>query len=111
MRGFPFSDDVETFLQAHRINFVVEQNRDAQLRSLLIMETGVEKTRLRSILHYNGMPIPASYVYDGVASVITPERPAAELVAAGRGWESRLHDVHAQSPRSRSRRCRRTRSA
>ncbi|HEX2791694.1 MAG TPA: 2-oxoacid:acceptor oxidoreductase subunit alpha [Steroidobacteraceae bacterium] len=80
VRGFPFSDDVEPFLQAHRINFVVEQNRDAQLRSLLIMETGVEKTRLRSILHYNGMPIPASYVYDGVAAWVTPERPAAQLV-------------------------------
>jgi 2-oxoglutarate ferredoxin oxidoreductase subunit alpha len=80
VRGFPFSDDVEPFVQSHRINFVVEQNRDAQLRSLLIMETGVEKTRLRSILHYNGMPIPASYVYDGVAAVITPERPAAQLV-------------------------------
>jgi 2-oxoglutarate ferredoxin oxidoreductase subunit alpha len=80
VRGFPFSDDVEPFLQSHRINFVVEQNRDAQLRSLLIMETGVEKTRLRSILHYNGMPIPASYVYDGVAAVITPERPKAQLV-------------------------------
>jgi len=80
VRGFPFSDDVEPFLQSHRINFVVEQNRDAQLRSLLIMETGVEKTRLRSILHYNGMPIPASYVYDGVAAVITPEQPKAQLV-------------------------------
>jgi 2-oxoglutarate/2-oxoacid ferredoxin oxidoreductase subunit alpha len=80
VRGFPFSDDVEPFLQSHRINFVVEQNRDAQLRSLLILETGVEKTRLRSILHYNGMPIPASYVYDGVAAMITPERPAAQLV-------------------------------
>jgi 2-oxoglutarate ferredoxin oxidoreductase subunit alpha len=80
VRGFPFNDDVEPFLQSHRINFVVEQNRDAQLRSLLILETGVEKTRLRSILHYNGMPIPASYVYDGVASWITPERPAAQLV-------------------------------
>jgi 2-oxoglutarate ferredoxin oxidoreductase subunit alpha len=80
VRGFPFSDDVEPFLQSHRINFVVEQNRDAQLRSLLIVETGVEKTRLRSILHYNGMPIPASYVYDGVAAMITPERPAAQLV-------------------------------
>jgi len=80
VRGFPFSDDVEPFLQSHRLNFVVEQNRDAQLRSLLIMETGVDKSRLRSILHYNGMPLPASYVYDRVAAVITPERPAAQLV-------------------------------
>jgi 2-oxoglutarate ferredoxin oxidoreductase subunit alpha len=81
IRGFPFGDEVEQFLQAHRINFVVEQNRDAQLRSLLMLETGVEKTRLRSILHYNGMPIPARYVYDGVAAVIAPNRPAAQLVS------------------------------
>jgi 2-oxoglutarate/2-oxoacid ferredoxin oxidoreductase subunit alpha len=60
--------------------FVVEQNRDAQLRSLLILETGVDKSRLRSILHYNGLPIPASYVTEGVAAVIAPARPAAQLV-------------------------------
>jgi 2-oxoglutarate ferredoxin oxidoreductase subunit alpha len=81
IRGFPFGEEVESFLMAHRLNFVVEQNRDAQLRSLLTLETGVEKTRLRSILHYNGMPIPAGYVYDGVAGVITPNRPAAQLVS------------------------------
>jgi len=80
VRGFPFGDEVEQFLQAHRIIFVVEQNRDAQLRSLLILETGVDKSRLRSILHYNGMPISAGYVADGVAAVITPQRPAAQLV-------------------------------
>ncbi len=80
VRAFPFGDEVEQFLQSHRINFVVEQNRDAQLRSLLIMETGVEKTRLRSVLHYNGMPIPASYVFDGVMSVVVPQRPIAQRV-------------------------------
>jgi 2-oxoglutarate ferredoxin oxidoreductase subunit alpha len=80
IRAFPFGDEVDQFLQSHRINFVVEQNRDAQLRSLLIMETGVEKTRLRSILHYNGMPIPASYVFDGVMSVVVPQRPVAQRV-------------------------------
>ena len=80
IRAFPFNDEVEQFLQSHKINFVVEQNRDAQLRSMLIMETGVEKTRLRSILHYNGMPIPASYVFDGVMSVVVPQRPIAQRV-------------------------------
>jgi 2-oxoglutarate ferredoxin oxidoreductase subunit alpha len=80
VRGFPFGEEVEQFMQSHRINFVVEQNRDAQLRSLLIMETGVEKTRLRSILHYNGMPIPAKYVVDGVMAVVSPQRAAAQLV-------------------------------
>jgi 2-oxoglutarate ferredoxin oxidoreductase subunit alpha len=81
IRAFPFGDEVEQFLQAHQTSFVIEQNRDAQLRTLLTLETGVEKSRLRSILHYNGMPIPASYVYDGVAAVITPNRPAAQLVS------------------------------
>jgi len=81
IRAFPFGEEVEAFLQAHSVNFVVEQNRDAQLRSLLTLETGIEKSRLRSILHYNGMPIPASCVYDGVAGVITSSRPAAQLVS------------------------------
>jgi 2-oxoglutarate ferredoxin oxidoreductase subunit alpha len=80
LRGFPFSEEVEPFIQAHRLVFVVEQNRDAQLRSLLLTETGVDRARLRSILHYNGMPIPASYVVDGVAAVISPARPTAQLV-------------------------------
>ena len=41
VRGFPFGDDVREFLESHEINFVVEQNRDGQLRSLLTLETGV----------------------------------------------------------------------
>jgi 2-oxoglutarate ferredoxin oxidoreductase subunit alpha len=80
VRGFPFGEEVEHFLQSHRLIFVVEQNRDAQLRSLLTLETGVDKSRLRSVLHYNGMPIPASYIADGVAAVVAPSRPAAQLV-------------------------------
>ncbi len=80
IRGFPFGEEVERFLAAHRTIFVVEQNRDAQLRSLLLLETGVERTRMRSILHYNGLPIPASYVVDGVAAVIAPARPTAQRV-------------------------------
>jgi 2-oxoglutarate/2-oxoacid ferredoxin oxidoreductase subunit alpha len=80
VRSFPFGEEVERFLSAHRMVFVVEQNRDAQLRSLLLLETGVERGRLRSILHYNGLPIPASYVVDGVAAVIAPARPSAQRV-------------------------------
>ena len=52
VRGFPFDAAVEAFLAEHDINFVVEQNRDAQLRSLLILETNVSKDRLRSCLLY-----------------------------------------------------------
>jgi 2-oxoglutarate ferredoxin oxidoreductase subunit alpha len=81
VRGFPFGEEVEQFLNAHQLNFIVEQNRDAQLRSLLTLETGVAKNRMRSILHYNGLPLAASYVVDGVmAAVQDHSRPAAQLV-------------------------------
>jgi 2-oxoglutarate ferredoxin oxidoreductase subunit alpha len=81
VRGFPFGEEVEQFLNAHQLNFIVEQNRDAQLRSLLTLETGVAKNRMRSILHYNGLPLAASYVVDGVmAAVQDHARPAAQLV-------------------------------
>ncbi|HVC00832.1 MAG TPA: 2-oxoacid:acceptor oxidoreductase subunit alpha [Steroidobacteraceae bacterium] len=80
VRAFPFGEEVQRFLAEHRLNFVVEQNRDAQLRTLLMMETAVERTRLRSILHYNGMPMPASCVIDGILAVIASDRAAARLV-------------------------------
>ena len=54
IRSFPFTEDVEKFLAAHELLFVVEQNRDAQLRSLLTLETAVDKSKLRSLLHYSG---------------------------------------------------------
>ncbi|MFL6550327.1 MAG: 2-oxoacid:acceptor oxidoreductase subunit alpha [Povalibacter sp.] len=66
IRAFPFGQDVERFLASHSIIFVVEQNRDAQLRSLLTLETAVEKSVLRSILHYSGLPISSSAIVEGV---------------------------------------------
>jgi 2-oxoglutarate ferredoxin oxidoreductase subunit alpha len=81
VRGFPFGEEVEQFLNAHELNFVVEQNRDAQLRALLTLETGVSKTRMRSILHYNGLPLAANYVIDGIMAAVQEQaRPAAQLV-------------------------------
>jgi 2-oxoglutarate ferredoxin oxidoreductase subunit alpha len=66
VRGFPFSEDVARFLESHEITFVVEQNRDAQLRSLLLLETGVPAARLQSILYYGGFPMSAHHVIAGV---------------------------------------------
>ncbi len=66
IRSFPFGQEVEKFLATHPLLFVVEQNRDAQLRSLLTLETAVEKQQLRSILHYSGLPISSSCIVDGV---------------------------------------------
>ena len=81
VRGFPFGEEVERFMNAHRLNFVVEQNRDAQLRALLLLETGVQKGSICSILHNNGLPITAGYIVDGVmAAVQDKQQPAAQLV-------------------------------
>jgi 2-oxoglutarate/2-oxoacid ferredoxin oxidoreductase subunit alpha len=66
IRAFPFSPVVQDFLDDHDTVFVVEQNRDAQLRSLLVLETAVPKDRLRSVLAYGGMPLSAGEVVDGV---------------------------------------------
>jgi 2-oxoglutarate ferredoxin oxidoreductase subunit alpha len=74
VRSFPFSEDVEKFLAAHEVLFVVEQNRDAQLRSLLTLETAVVKSKLRSLLHYSGLPISSAFIVDGVVAELQPER-------------------------------------
>ena len=66
LRAFPFGADVQAFLDNHERMFVVEQNRDAQLRSLLSLEMNVVKDRLISVLHYNGVPIDCPTVYTAI---------------------------------------------
>jgi 2-oxoglutarate ferredoxin oxidoreductase subunit alpha len=66
VRGFPFADSVTAFLESHDINFIVEQNRDGQLRSLLMLETGVPVERLESVRYYGGFPMSAHHVIAGV---------------------------------------------
>ena len=76
VRGFPFGEEVEEFLASHARIFVVEQNRDAQLRSLLILETAVEKVKLHSILHYSGLPMSAGVIIEGVLASSGAQRLA-----------------------------------
>ena len=76
VRAFPFGAEVEDFLASHSQIFVVEQNRDAQLRSLLTLETAVEKAKLRSILHYSGLPIASSAIVEGVLASMPEQRLA-----------------------------------
>ncbi len=76
IRAFPFSREVEEFLRSHDTNFVVEQNRDAQMKSLLILQANDIANRLVSVLHYNGMPIPAECVVQGVADHLEKEAAA-----------------------------------
>ncbi|BCX19101.1 MAG: ferredoxin oxidoreductase [Geminicoccaceae bacterium] len=66
IRAFPFGRAVEEFVAAHERVFVVEQNRDGQLRQLLVNECGIDPARLWSVLHYDGTPITARFVIGAV---------------------------------------------
>ncbi len=66
IRGFPFGDDVTKFLESHDVTFIVEQNRDAQLRSLLMLETGIPVEKIESVRYYGGFPMSAHHVMAGV---------------------------------------------
>jgi 2-oxoglutarate ferredoxin oxidoreductase subunit alpha len=67
VRGFPFQDEVFEFIRNHEQVFVVEQNRDAQLKALLVNEGGVHPARLVSVLHYDGTPITARFIIKDIA--------------------------------------------
>jgi 2-oxoglutarate/2-oxoacid ferredoxin oxidoreductase subunit alpha len=62
VRAFPFHQDVADFIADHDFVFVVEQNRDAQLRMLIVNECGIDPVRLVPILHYDGTPITARFI-------------------------------------------------
>ncbi len=70
LRAFPFSAAVDKFIESHEHLFVIEQNRDAQLRTLLVTEQEVNPAKLEPVLHYDGTPITARFIVDEVASRI-----------------------------------------
>ncbi len=82
IRAFPFSDEVLAWIAAHDRVFVVEQNRDAQLRTLLVAEGEIDPAKLIRVLHYDGTPITARFIADAIgdhvdAGKIVPLRKAA----------------------------------
>lgn len=81
VRGFPFGSAVRAFMAKHRRCFVVEQNRDAQLRTLLAIETGTPLQRLIPVLEYGGLPLTAGFVVDAISKHLrsTPDMPAPVL--------------------------------
>jgi 2-oxoglutarate ferredoxin oxidoreductase subunit alpha len=79
VRAFPFHDDVAGFIAEHDFVFLVEQNRDAQLRLLIVNECGLDPSRLVPVLHYDGTPITARFIARAIgdhldALKITPLR-------------------------------------
>ena len=80
VRAFPFPDEVFDFIAQHDRVFVIEQNRDAQLRSMLINEGDVDPNRLTAVLHYDGTPITARFIVKAVQGLMAraPVPEAAE---------------------------------
>ncbi|MDP3852491.1 2-oxoacid:acceptor oxidoreductase subunit alpha [Phenylobacterium sp.] len=71
VRGFPFADEVFDFIAAHDRVFVVEQNRDAQLRTLLVNEGDVAPSKLIAVLNYDGSPITARFIAGAIGDLMT----------------------------------------
>jgi 2-oxoglutarate ferredoxin oxidoreductase subunit alpha len=82
VRGFPFDDTVEAYLNGHDVNVIIEQNRDGQLRTLMINETSVAKEKLKPLLVYGGFPLSARHVVDGVLKIVGEQAPAEPAAAA-----------------------------
>ena len=87
LRAFPFPDSVAEFIAAHDEVFVVEQNRDAQMRTLLMTELNAKPSRLVPVLHFDGTPITARFIANAVtrhvhAAIVKPR--AAKPAKAAR---------------------------
>ena len=76
VKAFPFGDEVKQFIAEHERVYVVEQNRDAQLRSLLMMDLDIAPSVLVPVLHYDGMPINAGFVADKIVAELAKGRAA-----------------------------------
>jgi 2-oxoglutarate ferredoxin oxidoreductase subunit alpha len=69
IRAYPFAHEIHDFVASHERIYVVEQNRDAQLESLLKLDLPADQvTKLRSILHYNGLPLDARTITEEFAT-------------------------------------------
>ena len=84
VRAFPFAEAVESFIADYDKVFVVEQNRDGQLRTLMVNELEINPARLVPILHYDGTPITARFIAKAIAERVKPShlRPLARGEAA-----------------------------
>jgi 2-oxoglutarate ferredoxin oxidoreductase subunit alpha len=70
IRSFPFQDEIFDFVQSHNKVFVIEQNRDAQLKTLLVNDAGINPASLISVLHYDGTPITARFITKEIAEIV-----------------------------------------
>ena len=73
IRAFPFGREVFEFIARHATVFVVEQNRDAQMRTLLVNEGGIDPASLVPVLHYDGLPITSTFIADTIRARLAPD--------------------------------------
>jgi 2-oxoglutarate ferredoxin oxidoreductase subunit alpha len=82
VRAFPFHSSVASFVADHDFVYVVEQNRDAQLRSLIVNECGIDPVRLVPILHFDGTPITARFIARAIGEHLDQIRMKPARVAS-----------------------------
>lgn len=82
IRAFPFQEEVIDFINEHKIILIIEQNRDAQLRTLLMNENGIVPEKMLSVLSFDGLPITADFIVEKVKFLLNSEKDSA---ASGKG--------------------------
>jgi 2-oxoglutarate ferredoxin oxidoreductase subunit alpha len=80
VRAYPFNDSVIDFIKSHDRVYVVEQNRDAQLKTLLLDTGKADPAKLVSVLHYDGNPITARFIVNDISLKHGLEKSAKEAV-------------------------------
>jgi len=81
VRGFPFGPEVSEFIASHEQVFVVEQNRDGQLRTLLLVEGGIDPAKLVPVLHYDGTPITERFITGAISALLRAAKPLREVAS------------------------------
>ena len=78
LRALPFQDEVVEFVDNHERVFVIEQNRDGQMRKILINECDFNPHKLISVLNYDGLPITAGHICEQIEQALEAASPPAE---------------------------------
>lgn len=74
VRAFPFQEEVIEFINDHEVIFVIEQNRDAQLRTMLMNENAISPRKLQSILNFDGLPITADFITERIQTLLEADQ-------------------------------------
>ncbi len=77
VRSFPFQEEVIKFINMHETIFIIEQNRDAQLRTMLMTENALSPRKLQAILNYDGLPITADFITEKIRTLLDIEQQPA----------------------------------